>query len=92
MPPRCASNDRQELHEILRGFDRADDPHVGTGLCQAWLKIMGHVPAGLSYEDARIADLKRTLQSSQAYFNSALIKPLAGAATERALAQALSRA
>jgi cytosine/adenosine deaminase-related metal-dependent hydrolase len=47
------------------------------------------VAAGRLY---RIADLKRTLQSSQAYFNSALIKPLARRGAERTLARALSRA
>ena len=46
------------------------------------------VAAGRLY---RIADLKRTLQSTQAYFNSSLIRPLARRGAERALARAFSR-
>jgi cytosine/adenosine deaminase-related metal-dependent hydrolase len=51
--------------------------------------LEGVVAAGRLY---RIADLKRALQSSQAYFNSPLIKPLARRGAERALARAFSRA
>jgi len=47
------------------------------------------IAAGRLY---RIADLRRTLQSSQAYFNAVLIKPLARRGAERTLARTLSRA
>jgi imidazolonepropionase-like amidohydrolase len=46
------------------------------------------VAAGRLY---RIADLDRALQSSEAYFSSPLIKPLARRGAERALARAFSR-
>jgi amidohydrolase family protein len=46
------------------------------------------VVAGRLY---RIADLKRAQQAQQAYFNSALIRPLARRGAERALARAIGR-
>jgi len=46
------------------------------------------VAAGKLY---RVADLNRALQSSEAYFTSPLIKPLARRGAERALARAFSR-
>jgi cytosine/adenosine deaminase-related metal-dependent hydrolase len=46
------------------------------------------VVAGRLY---RIADLNRAVRSSQAYFNSPLIKPLARRGAERALARAFGR-
>ena len=46
------------------------------------------VAAGKLY---RVADLNRALQSSEAYFTSPLIKPLARRGAERALARAFGR-
>jgi hypothetical protein len=46
------------------------------------------IAAGKLY---RVADLNHALQSSEAYFTSPLIKPLARRGAERALARALSR-
>jgi hypothetical protein len=47
------------------------------------------ITAGKLY---RVADLNRALQSSEAYFSSPLIKPLARRGAERALAHAFGRA
>ena len=54
-------------------------------------KIMGHVPAGLSYEAARISEVQHFFGVPESSTLERLIKPLARRGAERALARAIGR-